>query len=179
MAKVHFFLGSGSGALQVKIAREYLTEDLNPSRTMSFLRETLRGVSDQLVLDLLSGLYALGEIANMLHNKLADRLLDAHIIPWGHALQDGGKRMENPDRWLEEHGWVKIHGPLVQYEGYARSTYRKDGPIPLTDQQIEALCAYGDRCCDGILSLGHAGNHVRVSRFRATEPLMLHKYFRR
>ena len=120
-----------------------------------------------------------GEVANFLHNKLANRLLDAKIIPWAGAFQDGGKRMGNPDRWLEENGWVKIHGDLIQYEGYTKYVYKKGAPIPLTEKQIDAIYAYGTHCYGGVLSFGDPGNRVRVAQFRSTEPLMLHKYFER
>lgn len=42
-----------------------------------------------------------GSTGNLLHLNIAERLLASKKIPV--------KEMRNPDRWLEENGWVKVH----------------------------------------------------------------------
>ena len=56
--------------------------------------------------------YALnGEIANMLHQQIADALLLAEII------MEEEDTVGNPDAWLERTGWVKIHGNQINFAG--------------------------------------------------------------
>lgn len=82
--------------------------------------------------------YALnGEIANMLHNQIADALCEAGVIP---ADED-----DNPDVWLEQHGWVKIHGNNVHYAG--NLNVRLGKPIVhITEKQIEIIKDYITNC---------------------------------
>lgn len=96
----------------------------------------------------------------MLHLNIAERLLASKKIPV--------KEMRNPDRWLEENGWVKVHHDWILFSG---SFYGKT----LTDVQIEKLYRYGQVCHRGVLRLGTAQTQITAVRFRATEPLMLNK----
>lgn len=101
-----------------------------------------------------------GSAGNMLHLNIAERLLASKRIPV--------KEMRNPDRWLEENGWVKVHHDWILFSG---SFYGKT----LTEAQIEKLYRYGQVCHRGVLRLGTAQTQITAVRLRATEPLMLNK----
>lgn len=101
-----------------------------------------------------------GSVGNMLHLNIAERLLASKKIPV--------KEMRNPDRWLEENGWVKVHHNWILFFG---SFYGNT----LTDIQIEKLYRYGQVCHRGVLHLGTAQTQITAVRFRATEPIMLNK----
>lgn len=76
--------------------------------------------------------------------------------------------MQNPDRWLEENGWVKVHHYWILFAG---SFYGKT----LTEAQIDKLYRYGQVCHRGVLRLGSSCIEITAERLRATEPLMLNK----
>lgn len=80
-----------------------------------------------------------GSTGNLLHLNIAERLLASKKIPV--------KEMRNPDRWLEENGWVKICHDWILFSG---SFYGKT----LTEAQIEKLYRYGQVCHRGVLRLG-------------------------
>lgn len=101
-----------------------------------------------------------GSTENLLHLNIAERLLASKKIPV--------KEMRNPDRWLEENGWVKVHHDWILFSG---SFYGKT----LTEAQIEKLYRYVQVCHRGVLRLGTAQTQITAVRFRATEPLMLNK----
>lgn len=96
----------------------------------------------------------------LLHLDIAELLLASKKIPV--------KEMQNPDRWLEENGWVKIHHYWILFPG---SFYGKT----LTDVQIEKLYRYGQVCHRGVLRLGTSQTQITAARLRETEPLMLNK----
>lgn len=50
-----------------------------------------------------------GSTENLLHLNIAERLLASKKIPV--------KEMRNPDRWLEENGWVKVHHDWILFSG--------------------------------------------------------------
>lgn len=101
-----------------------------------------------------------GSTVNLLHLNIAERLLASKKIPV--------KEMLNPDRWLEENGWVRVHHDWILFSG---SFYGKT----LTEAQIEKLYRYGQVCHRGVLRLGTAQTQITAVRLRATEPLMLNK----
>lgn len=103
-----------------------------------------------------------GSTGNLLHLNIAERLLASKKIPV--------KEMRNPDRWLEENGWVKVHHDWILFSG---SFYGKT----LTDVQIEKLYRYGQVCHRGVLRLGTSQTQITAARLRETEPLMLNKFF--
>lgn len=101
-----------------------------------------------------------GSTENLLHLNIAERLLASKKIPV--------KEMRNPDRWLEDNGWVKVHHDWILFSG---SFYGKT----LTEAQIEKLYRYGQVCHRGVLRLGTAQTQITAVRLRATEPIMLNK----
>lgn len=109
-----------------------------------------------------------GEMANMLHNNLADALVTKGII----RVEGDELYKTNPDVWLEDNGWVKIHGDWILYQGYNKTPI-----IPLTKEQVEAIYKYGQVCHNGMLKLGYSMMNVSAAKFHSTEKLMLNKYF--
>ena len=103
-----------------------------------------------------------GSTGNLLHLNITERLLASKKIPV--------KEMRNPDRWLEENGWVKVHHDWILFSGpfFGKS---------LTDVQIEKLYRYGQVCHRGVLRLGVSQVQITAARLRETEPLMLNKFF--
>jgi hypothetical protein len=60
----------------------------------------------------------------------------------------------NPDSWLEQHGWAKIHDNNINFIGSnALSLYHKP-VVYLTPIQIKKIYEYGQICCDGKLLMG-------------------------
>ena len=103
-----------------------------------------------------------GSTGNLLHLNIAERLLASKKIPV--------KEMRNPDRWLEENGWVKVRHDWILFSG---PFFGKT----LTDVQIEKLYHYGQVCHRGVLRLGASQVQITAARLRETEPLMLNKFF--
>lgn len=101
--------------------------------------------------------YALnGEIANMLHNQIADALVEAGIVP---------KEELNPDAWLEQQGWVKIHDSNVQFAGCLNVRIGKKN-VDLTPIQIKKIYEYGALCHNGIIKAGWRMEQVSAIRFK-------------
>lgn len=111
-----------------------------------------------------------GEISNMLHMNIADALRRKF------KQEDGIDIGENPDRWLEQNGWVKIHGNWVLYSGYDQHIFkRKD--IPLTDIQKQMLVKYGNICHNGVLTVGYDKKAIPAARLKNVDDVMLRTYF--
>ena len=101
--------------------------------------------------------YALnGEIANMLHNQIADALVEAGIVP---------EEELNPDAWLEQQGWVKIHDSNVQFAGCLNVRIGKKN-VDLTPIQIKKIYEYGALCHNGVIKAGWRMEQVSAVRFR-------------
>ncbi|MCK9544643.1 MAG: hypothetical protein M0R03_21695 [Novosphingobium sp.] len=105
--------------------------------------------------------YALnGEIANMLHNQIADSLQEIGIIP---------KDTNNPDSWLEQNGWVKIHTDNINFAGCLNNESLSGKPnVNMTNVQVEMIKNYINRCHNGIMRLGWKMEKVSASRFEMT-----------
>jgi hypothetical protein len=107
--------------------------------------------------------YALnGEIANMLHNQIADALQDKGIVP--NDVNESGRKV-NPDQWLEEHGWVKIHGSNVQFDG-CNNFERGKRNVDITDVQLKKIYEYCSMCHNGIVKVGWRLEPLSATRFR-------------
>lgn len=114
-----------------------------------------------------------GAISNMLHNQIADALCAAGIIP---SVDPKDPLSHNPDTWLERHGWAKIHGDWVLYNGW--NLHRTDDKnTPMTPQQQEQICRYGQTCWKGLLKFGYSKEPISAARFGMTDIPMLRNYF--
>lgn len=112
--------------------------------------------------------YALnGEIANMLHIQIASALQEKGVIPMYENDRDKEVGIEqNPDAWLEQHGWVKIHGNNVQFAGNLNN--RLDMPIVhITDKQIEIIRDYITDCHQCEIKAGWRLERTSIGRFTA------------
>lgn len=107
--------------------------------------------------------YALnGEIANMLHNQIADALQEKGIIPSDVELKKTDA--VNKDAWLEMMGWVKIHDSNVQFAGCLNSKF--DGKnVNMTNVQVEKIAHYIKVCHDGVIKLGWRLEKISAVRF--------------
>jgi hypothetical protein len=118
--------------------------------------------------------YALnGDIANMLHNEIADALQAKGIIP---KTDDEGDEINNPDSWLEQHGWVKIHGCNVQFAGCLNHKFGLEN-VHMTDIQKKMIYEYAAILHGGMVKAGWRRLPVSAIRFRETDDLMLAKNY--
>lgn len=114
-----------------------------------------------------------GSISNMLHNQIADALCAAGIIP---VVDPKDPLSHNPDTWLERHGWAKIHGDWILYDGW-NLHLTDDKNIPMTQKQQEQIYRYGQLCWKGLLKFGYSKEPISAARFNMTEIPMLRNYF--
>lgn len=116
-----------------------------------------------------------GEISNMLHNQIADALQEMGVIP----MYDENERNVNPDAWLEQQGWVKIHGNNVQFAGCLNKEFGKQN-VDLTNVQIKMIYEYIALKHNGIMKLGWRLEPISAARFQMLGdnlPFMYQKYF--
>lgn len=104
-----------------------------------------------------------GEVANFLHNKIADRLQEKFNFP----IKGG-----NIDSYLMENGWVRIHGSIILFDGYLMEPY-----IHLTDKQIKTIEKYGQIHCGGIITCNY-NEPIPAVRISMIEKPMLNKLFK-
>ena len=84
-----------------------------------------------------------GEISNMLHIQIADALQEKGIVP---SKPEGEVGVElNAMEWLETHGWIKIHGNNVHYDGCNNFQKGKKN-VDMTDKQIVVIRDYITNC---------------------------------
>ena len=82
--------------------------------------------------------YALnGEIANMLHNQIADALYEKGIVE-----EQSDENKTNPDGWLHKKGWVRIHGNEINFEGHMNERVNRGRNVFMTDTQIDKITDY-------------------------------------
>lgn len=117
--------------------------------------------------------YALnGEIANMLHNQIADSLVEIGVIP--------KIKNESPDSWLEQNGWVKIYTDNINYGGCLNDKLDKPN-VNMTNKQIRIIKDYINVCHNGSMRLGWKMERISAARFEmmATNnmPMLNKNYF--
>jgi hypothetical protein len=100
-----------------------------------------------------------GEIANMLHNQIADALVTAEII------REEEDTLKNPDAWMEQNGWIKIHGKNINFAGCLNTRISKRN-VQMTSEQIQKIYEYGQHCCKGSLEIGWKKLPMSAVRFR-------------
>ena len=103
-----------------------------------------------------------GEIANMLHNQIADALQEAGVIP---SEKDEYGTDINPDAWMEQSGWVKIHGNNINFAGCINDKIGKKN-VNMTPIQIKKIYEYCGICHDGKVKAGWRLEFVSAIRFR-------------
>ena len=96
-----------------------------------------------------------GETASMIHMCLAEDILKGNSIYGVQMNKDGVSEWSgtnSPERWLETHGWLKVHHDEIY--GYFRwnKTPEADDEKQLycpTEKQIELVCKYVDKYYGG------------------------------
>lgn len=118
--------------------------------------------------------YALnGEIANMLHNQIADALQEKGVIP----MYGENERDINPDAWLEQNGWVKIHGNIVHFAGCLNKRLGKEN-VDMTQIQIDTISKYIKFHHNGVMKLGWRLILTSAAKFEMISlPVMYKTYF--
>ena len=111
-----------------------------------------------------------GEIANMLHNKLADLINKRHIKLTGKSLVEDSNI--NIDAVLCELGWARIHDNRVMYDGYLM-----DPIIHMTDKQKETIYKYCQIHHGGIICCNY-NESITAARFSMTDKNSMHKLFK-
>lgn len=106
-----------------------------------------------------------GTKANLLHITIANALIENGVLP-----SEFPDDVTSVDRLLEVLGWVKTEKNTVIYGGY-----RTDPIVPVTDEQIEALCRYADAVYGGFVIID--GKSISSYTLRSTEPLMRRRWF--
>ena len=119
--------------------------------------------------------YALnGEIANMLHIQIGEALQEKGIVP---ETDERGDK-QNPDAWLEQQGWVKIHTDNIQFAGCLNHKLSGDIPnVNMTQVQKDLIHKYIQVCHGGILRAGWKMTKVSVARFSMTDDMMLARHY--
>jgi hypothetical protein len=126
-----------------------------------------------------------GETSSMIHMNLAEKLFETK--KYGELMRaDGTSRfsVDSPERWLEKHGWVKIHhqdcyGSFIGDKDWTEYPYC---PTPI---QIKLMCAYADKHYNGKFYTEYASFGSRVShpephltyKVKQMDEIMLHKIF--
>jgi len=95
----------------------------------------------------------------MLHNQIASALYEAGVIP------EGEDNEGNPDGWLEQNGWVKIHGNNINFAGCLNVRIGKRN-VDLTDIQIKKIYEYCALCHNGMVKAGWRLEQVSAIRFK-------------
>ena len=119
-----------------------------------------------------------GEIANMLHIQIADALQDKGIVP---SKPEGEKGTElNAMEWLEKHGWVKIRGNNIHFDGCNNFQAGKKN-VDITDKQIEIIRDYITDCYQCEIKAGWRMERQSIGMFTAMAmqdlPALYKKYF--
>lgn len=109
-----------------------------------------------------------GSMSSLLHISIAEKLYEAGVVP-SESLLDA-------DMWMLEHGWCKVRGNHVLFEGYMQVRYGVP-PVRLTEAQRDALVKYGNEYCGGSLVFGMRRVQKSTSFLKNVEPLMLGKLF--
>ena len=82
----------------------------------------------------------------------------------------------NTDAWLEQNGWVKIHGNWILYGGMFNHKLDKEN-IPMTDVQKDMIADYIENCHACAVKLGFKQERFSAGMFRAMDNIALHKHF--
>jgi len=107
-----------------------------------------------------------GDIANMLHNKLADALYEA-----GGIIPESEENEANPYQWLDQNGYVKLHDSWVLFGSYDYP----ESSFEITDEQKEVVYVIGQLHHNGILKLGFEHERVSAAMFKMLDRFMLRK----
>lgn len=110
-----------------------------------------------------------GSTSSMIHMTLADNLFKKKFNE--QMTKDGVSKygvMKDPEQWLIEHGWMKIHDMEVYgYFKYAKNDNDTRLYCP-TPEQVNKICVYADKCWSGNI-------YTRPQIVERTEPIKTYK----
>ena len=94
-----------------------------------------------------------GETSSMIHMNLAEQIFNAPCNIYAVRMAKDGVTIygsgDQPDYWLEKHGWIKIHHDEIygSFIGRKDETPTKEFPYPYcpTKIQIDMICNYADK----------------------------------
>ena len=109
-----------------------------------------------------------GEYANMLHNTIADALIDAGIV----SYESDEEKKYGSHFLLEKRGFVKVHHDNVLFSGYDDSIRKS-----ITAEQVKQLIKYGNNCYGGKLFFDYDKKFCSTAKLSSMEPLMYRKLF--
>ena len=109
-----------------------------------------------------------GEYANMLHNTIADALIDAGIV----SYESDEEKKYGSHFLLEKRGFVKVHHDNVLFSGYDDSIRKS-----MTAEQVKQLIKYGNNCYGGKLFFDYDKKFCSTAKLSSMEPLMYRKLF--
>lgn len=109
-----------------------------------------------------------GEIANMLHIKIADELLESGVVSLPSESHD------SIDSYLEKEGWVKVHGDWIMFEPHPGAS---EIPIFITEEQSTVISRYLKNHYNGIGKFGIKHNTITSSRWESMDGIMKNKLF--
>ena len=109
-----------------------------------------------------------GEYANMLHNTIADALIDAGIV----SYKSDEEKKYGSHFLLEKRGFVKVHHDNVLFSGYDDSIRKS-----MTAEQVKQLIKYGNNCYGGKLFFDYDKKFCSTAKLSSMEPLMYRKLF--
>jgi hypothetical protein len=127
----------------------------------------------------------IGETSAMIHLNIATQMFYWSASPYQTQMLNDGVTVygtESPERWLEKHGWVKIHHNDI-YGSFIGNKDWAEYPYCPTQEQIKWICKYADKFYNGKFY-----TEASCTRHRHPEPystykvkqmdeIMLHKIF--
>lgn len=109
-----------------------------------------------------------GEIANMLHNTMADMLRDQGVI-----VADNKRQERNPYVILEESGWVKMHGNWIMFEPNPFDQPKQF----MSDAQVDALKKYLNKNYGMVGKFGIQHEQVLTYKLNQMDKFAINKLF--
>ena len=93
----------------------------------------------------------IGDTSNMIHLNIATQMFYWSASPYQTQMLEDGVTVfgvESPERWLEKHGWVKIHYDDI-YGSFIGDKDWTEYPYCPTQEQIKWICKYADKFYNG------------------------------
>lgn len=112
-----------------------------------------------------------GLIANMLHNRIADKLNMDGIIQY--SLD----KAPTVDSYLEQLGWLKIHDDWIMFDPFAKSRDFTTVTNFITEEQTVVLVEYLKTHWNGIGRFGIRHNPVSFVAFKSMDKFAKNKLF--
>lgn len=129
----------------------------------------------------------LGEVSNMIHMKIAEKLFTGKGN-YGEEMRKDGVSLfssNSPEQWLTKKGWIKIHHQDVYGSFFPKLNDEMDYAYCPTTAQIQKICEYVDTFYGGKFYTEYGGMFPRHShpepystyQVRQMDKPMLHKIF--